>query len=107
MLERVWCGGQWNIQCALHFFERAMRLVEEAVDDTLAEIAVLVVIHFQDLLESALIDELLDIGELGRSALGLGTRSASDGAARLDTGATYLVGLLRLSRSHVGVVENE
>jgi hypothetical protein len=58
-----------------------MRLVEEAVDDTLAEIAVLVVIHFQDLLESALIDELLDIGELGRSALGLGTWSASDGAA--------------------------
>jgi len=55
-----------------------MGLLKETIDDTLAEITVLVIIHLQDLLESALIDEVLDIRELGGSTLGLEIWSASD-----------------------------
>lgn len=75
MLEWTRYRRAGSIQCGLHFVECIVGLIEEAVDDTFAEIAVIIVIHFQDLLESALIDELLDIGELGRSALGLGSVS--------------------------------
>jgi hypothetical protein len=46
-----------------------MCLIKKSVDDTLAEIAVVIIVHLQDLLKGALIDQLLDIGELGRARL--------------------------------------
>lgn len=59
------------LQSSLDLGERGLSLVEETVDDTLAEVTVIVIIHLQDLLEGTLVDKILDIGELRRRRLGL------------------------------------
>jgi hypothetical protein len=61
-----------NSQLLLHFLEGVFSLLEESIDDALAEIAVfLVIIHLKDLFECALIEDLLVIRQLGRALLGL------------------------------------
>lgn len=59
------------LQSSLDVGECGFGLVEEAVDDAPAEVTVVVVVHLKDLLKCTLIDEILDIGELGRGRLGL------------------------------------
>jgi hypothetical protein len=59
------------LQSSLDLGKRGFSLVEETVDDTLAEVTVIVIVHLQDLLECTLVDKILDIGELRRRRLGL------------------------------------
>lgn len=65
-----------NSQLLLHFLEGVFSLLEESIDDALAEIAVfLVIIHLKDLFECALIEDLLVIRQLGRTLLGQSRQS--------------------------------
>jgi hypothetical protein len=64
------CGAGY-LQSGLDIGECGFGLVEEAVNNASAEVAVVVIVHLKDLLKRTLIDEILDIGELGRGRLGL------------------------------------
>lgn len=59
------------LQSSLDVGKCGFSLVEEAVYDAPAEVTVVVIVHLKDLLKCTLIDEILDIGELGRGRLSL------------------------------------
>jgi hypothetical protein len=59
------------LQSGLDVGKCGTSLVKEAVDDAPAKVTVVVIVHLKNLLKCALIDEILDIGELGRGRLGL------------------------------------
>lgn len=61
-----------NSQSLAHLIECALSLVEEAVHNALAEVAIVIVIHLEDLFESGLVDTLAHVVEGGRCLLGLG-----------------------------------
>lgn len=60
-----------DLQSGLDVGKCGTSLVKEAVDDAPAKVTVVVIVHLKNLLKCALIDEILDIGELGRGRLGL------------------------------------
>lgn len=59
------------LQSGLDVGKCGTSLVKEAVDDAPAKVTVVVIVHLKNLLKCALIDEILDIGELGGGRLGL------------------------------------
>ena len=59
------------LQSGLDVGKCGTSLVKEAVDDAPAKVTVVVIVHLKNLLKCALIDEILDIGELGRGRLSL------------------------------------
>ena len=51
------CAEASHSHALVHFCESALRLVEEAVHDALAEVAlVLIIVHLEDLLEGGGVD---------------------------------------------------
>lgn len=66
-VQRTLCGwaarGRWGLQVRVHLDEGRLRLREEVVHKTLAELAlVLVIVHFEDLLKSRAVDAVLGAG---------------------------------------------
>lgn len=59
------------LQSGLDVGKCGTSLVKEAIDDAPAKVTVVVIVHLKNLLKCALVDEILDIGELGRGRLGL------------------------------------
>lgn len=59
------------LQSGLDVGKCGFGLVEEAVDNAPAEVTVVVIVHLKDLLKCTLVDEILDIRELGRGRLDL------------------------------------
>lgn len=73
---RCWtCVGGWGeeaLQVCVHFLESALGLLEEIVDDALAELALLfIVVHFENLLKGCGVDVLAKLGLAGRALLAL------------------------------------
>lgn len=60
-----------SVQSFLHLFECAFGLLEETKDDTLAKVAIVVVVHFEDLFKGGLVDRVGHVGELGGGLFGL------------------------------------
>ena len=57
--ERVEAGSQVGV----HLLKGALGLCEEVIDDALGELAVVVVVHLEDLLERVLVDAVLGAGD--------------------------------------------
>lgn len=73
-----------NSQSLLHLLECTLGLLEEPIDNTLAEVAiVVVVVHFENLFKSRLVDGVGHVGELRRALLGLRLRELITIAAEL------------------------
>ena len=51
------------LQRRLHLGESRLGLIEETIDNTLTEVAVVIIVHLEDLFKGAGIDELLHILE--------------------------------------------
>lgn len=60
------------LQSLAHLVEGALRLIEETVHNTLAEVAVIIVVHLEDLFEGRLVDALVHLVEGGRCLVVLG-----------------------------------
>lgn len=97
MLAREWfpAGGGAYLQSLAHLIEGALGLVEEPVDDALAEVAVVVVVHLEDLFKGRLVDAFIHLGEGRRRLLGLG-RLAGAAADRIGRAYRIVLGC----RSH-------
>lgn len=68
---------QRDIQSLLHLLECAVGLLEKSKYNTLAEVAVVVIVHFEDLFKGGFVDRVGHVGELRGTSLGLGRLSAS------------------------------
>lgn len=61
-----------DLQRFLNLLECALGLVEKSIYDFLAELAILVVVHFQNLVEGRMVDAVGHFGEVRGGLLGLG-----------------------------------
>lgn len=81
------------LQSGLDVGKCGTSLLKEAVDDAPAKVTVVVIVHLKNLLKCALIDEILNIGELGRGRLGLWREVSESSKARvmMDAGRKHLL----------------
>ena len=82
-------GGR-DLHRLLHLLKGSICLVEEPVDDALAEVPVLVVvIHFQDLVKGGLVNPVTKVRETGRTLLQDETSWSAWSTVEYDRGRTY------------------
>jgi hypothetical protein len=60
-----------NLQCIVHFGECLLRLFKEAVNNRLAELALVVIVHLQNLLEGQGVDAVAQIWQTNRALFAL------------------------------------
>ena len=61
-----------DLQRFLNLVERALGLVKKSIDDFLAKVAIVVVVHFQNLFKGRVVDAVGHFGEVRGGLLGLG-----------------------------------
>lgn len=66
-----------DLQRFLNLVERALGLVKKSIDDFLAKVAIVVVVHFQNLFKGRVVDAVGHFGEVRGGLLGLGQSVSS------------------------------
>lgn len=70
--NNIQCSYADDLQRFLNLAECALGLLEKSVDDFLAEIAIVVVVHFQNLFKGRVVDAVGHFGKVRSGLLGLG-----------------------------------